>query len=178
MWGELFFSWLLSVAGSQNPAGSPRTRVNCFRSWRSQHREILWTCTITLPLRAEVCRFFEGLDLVEPGVLRLHRWRPDTGDQETGRELANYGGVALSLCLTPHNGELRPPGDPGGRSRNQFSSPSRNNGRFCGNCSKASSSYRSTARGLPRTFRDSSSIRLGKRCKSGSDARLCSRSES
>jgi hypothetical protein len=40
---------------------------------------------------AEVCRFFAGLDLVEPGVVQLHRWR--AGTAEVGRELANYSGV-------------------------------------------------------------------------------------
>jgi S-adenosyl methyltransferase len=34
-----------------------------------------------------------GLDLVEPGVVQLHRWRAGTGDPSNGRDLANYGGV-------------------------------------------------------------------------------------
>jgi hypothetical protein len=42
---------------------------------------------------AEVCRFFEGLDLVEPGVVQVHRWRPGTGDLNGGRDLAIYAGV-------------------------------------------------------------------------------------
>jgi hypothetical protein len=42
---------------------------------------------------AEVCRFFAGLDLVEPGVVQLHRWRAGTAQVGEGRELANYGGV-------------------------------------------------------------------------------------
>jgi len=42
---------------------------------------------------AEVCQFFAGLDLVEPGLVQLHRWRPGTGEVGEGRELANYGGV-------------------------------------------------------------------------------------
>src|SRR6266567_4852174 len=52
---------------------------------------------VTVPLTArshdEVSAFFTGLDLVEPGVVQLHRWRAGTGDPGTGRELANYGGV-------------------------------------------------------------------------------------
>jgi O-methyltransferase involved in polyketide biosynthesis len=43
---------------------------------------------------AEVSQFFAGLDLVEPGLVQLHRWRPGTGEVGEGRELANYGGVA------------------------------------------------------------------------------------
>jgi hypothetical protein len=52
---------------------------------------------VTVPLTArshdEVSAFFAGLDLVEPGVVQLHRWRAGTGDPGAGRELANYGGV-------------------------------------------------------------------------------------
>ena len=52
----------------------------------------------TVPLTArshdEVSAFFAGLDLLEPGVVQLHRWRAGAGDPGAGRELANYGGVA------------------------------------------------------------------------------------
>jgi hypothetical protein len=48
---------------------------------------------VTARSYAEVCRFFDGLDLLEPGVVQLHRWRAGTGDPGTGRELANYGGM-------------------------------------------------------------------------------------
>ncbi len=41
----------------------------------------------------EVCRFFTGLDLVEPGVVQVHRWRPGAGDLSGGRDLAIYAGV-------------------------------------------------------------------------------------
>jgi len=49
---------------------------------------------VTARSYAEVCRFFAGLDLVEPGVVQLHRWRSGTAEVGHGRELANYGGVA------------------------------------------------------------------------------------
>jgi len=42
---------------------------------------------------SEVTRFFEGLEMVEPGLVQLHRWRPGTG-VDTGKNLAAYGGVA------------------------------------------------------------------------------------
>jgi S-adenosyl methyltransferase len=48
---------------------------------------------LTMRTHAEVCRFFEDLDLVEPGVVQLHRWRPTAGGEAEARELANYGGV-------------------------------------------------------------------------------------
>ena len=41
----------------------------------------------------EVSAFFAGLDLLEPGVVQLHRWRAGAGDPGAGRELANYGGL-------------------------------------------------------------------------------------
>ena len=42
----------------------------------------------------EVSRFFDGLEMVEPGLVQLHRWRPGTGVDDTGRDLAAYGAVA------------------------------------------------------------------------------------
>ena len=42
----------------------------------------------------EISRFFDGLEMVEPGLVQLHRWRPGTGLDDTGRNLAAYGAVA------------------------------------------------------------------------------------
>jgi hypothetical protein len=47
---------------------------------------------VTMRSHAEVARFFDGLDLVEPGLVQVHRWRAVPTDPEL--ELANYGGVA------------------------------------------------------------------------------------
>ena len=41
----------------------------------------------------DVTRFFEGLEMTEPGLVQLHRWRPGDGLQDNGRDLAAYGGV-------------------------------------------------------------------------------------
>jgi hypothetical protein len=43
--------------------------------------------------QAEVCGFFAGLELLEPGVVQVHRWRPGTGDVGSGRNLAIYAAV-------------------------------------------------------------------------------------
>jgi hypothetical protein len=48
---------------------------------------------VTMRTHGEVSRFFDGLELVEPGLVQLHRWRPGAGDLDPGSELANYGGV-------------------------------------------------------------------------------------
>ncbi len=42
---------------------------------------------------AEVTRFFAGLELVEPGVVQVHRWRPASADSDTDGDLAIYAGV-------------------------------------------------------------------------------------
>jgi S-adenosyl methyltransferase len=46
--------------------------------------------------RAEIGQFFDGLDLVEPGVQIIQRWRPDGGAVEdpTDVRIGIYGGVA------------------------------------------------------------------------------------
>jgi hypothetical protein len=47
--------------------------------------------------RPEIDRFFDGLDLVDPGVVSLPRWRPDPGDEPTkvtDAQVSVYGGVA------------------------------------------------------------------------------------
>lgn len=41
----------------------------------------------------EVERFFDGLEIVEPGVTWMTRWRPDPGTRPSGREDSLYCGV-------------------------------------------------------------------------------------
>ncbi len=48
---------------------------------------------VTLRARAEVYRFFEGLDMVEPGLVQVHRWRIGTGEKVPTGDLPNYGGI-------------------------------------------------------------------------------------
>jgi hypothetical protein len=43
--------------------------------------------------RAEVARFFDGLDLLEPGVVQLNKWRPDVGDVDPGVEISSWAGL-------------------------------------------------------------------------------------
>jgi hypothetical protein len=42
---------------------------------------------------AEVCRFFDGLELVEPGVVQVSKWRPDS-ESEAAAPAALWGGAA------------------------------------------------------------------------------------
>jgi hypothetical protein len=54
------------------------------------------TPPITARSRAEISRFFEGLKLLEPGLVPCTQWRPDPVDiGEPGPEVPHYGAVAL-----------------------------------------------------------------------------------
>jgi hypothetical protein len=45
--------------------------------------------------RAEVGRFFDGLELIDPGIQIIHRWRPDgTADHLPDAAICGYAGVA------------------------------------------------------------------------------------
>ncbi|HEY4465055.1 MAG TPA: SAM-dependent methyltransferase [Streptosporangiaceae bacterium] len=49
--------------------------------------------TFTLRSHAEVRRFFDGLELLEPGVVPVNHWRPGPGGPEPARDLPCYGAV-------------------------------------------------------------------------------------
>ena len=48
----------------------------------------------TLRSHAQVCRFFDGLELVPPGVVYVHTWRADPGDEPAPEVTSAHGGVA------------------------------------------------------------------------------------
>jgi hypothetical protein len=48
----------------------------------------------TLRTREQVARFFTGLDLVEPGLVQVHQWRPDPDDFAPEGVVSAHGGVA------------------------------------------------------------------------------------
>ena len=49
--------------------------------------------------RSQVESFFAGLELVDPGITVLHRWRPDSPDEAglTDAQVGGYGGVARKV---------------------------------------------------------------------------------
>src|SRR6266568_2711161 len=49
--------------------------------------------SVVLRAQAQVSRFFDGLDIVEPGVVQLPGWRPDSGT-ESAHQLPMWVGVA------------------------------------------------------------------------------------
>src|SRR6266496_93298 len=48
---------------------------------------------IKMRTQEEVARFFGGLNLVDPGLVQLHRWRPGPAGPEPRHDVAAYGGV-------------------------------------------------------------------------------------
>jgi hypothetical protein len=44
--------------------------------------------------RSEFSRFFDGLDLLEPGIVSVSDWRPGSGPRPTPAEATGYGAVA------------------------------------------------------------------------------------
>ena len=48
----------------------------------------------TLRSKAEIMRFFDGLELLEPGLVQVHRWRPGSPAPDMGDEVPGYAGLA------------------------------------------------------------------------------------
>ncbi|WP_369230466.1 SAM-dependent methyltransferase [Streptomyces sp. R21] len=52
------------------------------------------TATLNLRSRVEIERFFDGFELIEPGLAQVPFWRPDSPPPERSGEIGFYGGVA------------------------------------------------------------------------------------
>ncbi|MFJ8031506.1 SAM-dependent methyltransferase [Streptomyces sp. NPDC096032] len=52
------------------------------------------TASLNLRTRAEVERFFEGFELIDPGLVQVPFWRPDGTPPPRSAEIGFYGGVA------------------------------------------------------------------------------------
>jgi len=48
----------------------------------------------TLRTREQVARFFAGLELIDPGLVQVHQWRPDPGDFAPEGTVSAHGAVA------------------------------------------------------------------------------------
>jgi len=56
-------------------------------AWRGKmQQQIIWRT------REQVARFFEGTDLIDPGLVRVEEWRPDPGTAD-GRKFAGWAAV-------------------------------------------------------------------------------------
>ena len=49
---------------------------------------------MTLRTREELLRFFDGMELIEPGVVTCSRWRPDVMEIGEIADVTHFGGVA------------------------------------------------------------------------------------
>ena len=45
-------------------------------------------------------KFFTGLELVEPGLVQVHQWRPDPGDYVAEGTVSAHGGVARKVSAS------------------------------------------------------------------------------
>jgi S-adenosyl methyltransferase len=52
---------------------------------------------VTLRTFGQVSRFFDGLELVEPGIVQCHRWHPGPGVSAGEYEVAGWGAVGRKL---------------------------------------------------------------------------------
>jgi hypothetical protein len=50
--------------------------------------------TTTLRSHAEITRFFDGLELLKPGLVQVHRWQPGLAAPADGGQIAAYAGLA------------------------------------------------------------------------------------
>src|ERR1700684_2865386 len=75
------------------------------------------TRQFTMRTRAEVTSFFDGLTLVDPGVVLTHEWRPDSPDDAkkpgvlrggVGRQAQERGGFELTVPGMPPARPARP----------------------------------------------------------------------
>jgi hypothetical protein len=48
----------------------------------------------TLRTKAEIMHFFDGLELLEPGLVQVHRWRPGSPAPDMGDDVPGYAGLA------------------------------------------------------------------------------------
>ena len=79
--------------GSYLAIAHPASDIHASQIGTATHRlNQVMADPVTMRSHGQVARFFDGLELVEPGLVQVHRWRADPADPDA--ELANYGGVA------------------------------------------------------------------------------------
>jgi len=84
-----------TVPGSYLVISHPTTEVDAVpmkeavRFWNQQG-----SAPMTLRTREELLRFFDGMGLLEPGVVTCSRWRPDVMDIGETVDVTHFGGVA------------------------------------------------------------------------------------
>ncbi|MFI7616613.1 SAM-dependent methyltransferase [Nonomuraea terrae] len=79
------------------PSGSYLAIAHSVRSPSMEDAAAQWNASgatpLTLRTSEQLGAFFDGLDLVEPGLVSLPRWRPEAGTSYQDREVFQYGAV-------------------------------------------------------------------------------------
>ena len=82
-------------AGSYLAVAHPTTEIRPEESAAAARQ---WNETATPPItlrsRAQLLRYFDGLDLLEPGVVTCTKWRPEPGDPTAGTDVYQFCGLA------------------------------------------------------------------------------------
>jgi O-methyltransferase involved in polyketide biosynthesis len=84
-----------TVPGSYLVISHPTSEVDAapmaeaVRSWNEQG-----SAQMTLRTHTELLRFFDGMELLEPGVVTCSRWRPDVMEISQIVDVTQFGGVA------------------------------------------------------------------------------------
>jgi len=50
--------------------------------------------TTTLRTHDQISRFFDGLEMLDPGLVQVHRWRPGSAVPDDGEQIPGYAGLA------------------------------------------------------------------------------------
>lgn len=64
---------------TQDAGQAPRLVHGAAMEEAVAHWNQVGTLSMTLRTPQQIARFFDGLDLLEPGVVSCSRWRPDLG---------------------------------------------------------------------------------------------------
>jgi hypothetical protein len=87
-------SMLVIAHGSDDTAGMPQDHLHTAREMYARS-----VAPVTLRSRAEVEALFAGFDLVDPGVVWIPQWRPDSAEADSepgpGSPRAGYAGVGV-----------------------------------------------------------------------------------
>jgi hypothetical protein len=81
-------------AGSYQVVTQPASDVNADQAAAGAQRYNDRVATRqTRRTREQTAAFLDGLEIVEPGVVQFHRWRPDPGATDLTREVSGWGAV-------------------------------------------------------------------------------------
>jgi O-methyltransferase involved in polyketide biosynthesis len=92
---ETVAEYLHAIAsGSYLAVSHPASDISAASAARAARQyDAAMPTTQTNRSRAEVGRFFDGLELLEPGVVQLNKWRPDLGDVDPGVEISSWAAL-------------------------------------------------------------------------------------